>query len=76
MEAVFRNIGWPSMRLLENILSNDEGICDRRKHRCRVQKSRTSILKGRNSRSHQGKARRMSMLLAIVIILPVIVRPV
>jgi len=75
-EAVFRNIRWPSMRLLENILTDREGICDRHKLCCWMQKNRTMILKRRYSRSPRRKARRMSMLLAIGIMLPVIVRPV
>lgn len=76
MEAVFRNIRWSSMRLLENILSDREGICDRLKHCRSMQKSRTMILKRRYARSPQRKARRMSMLLAVGIMLRVIVRPV
>ena len=64
------------MRLLENILRDREGICDRSKYCCCVQKGRTMILKRSYSRSHQRKARRMRMLLAVVIILRVIVRPV
>ena len=75
IQSVLGNTRWSSMRFLENILRYRQLIRESNCH-CRVQNSRALILKWRYPRSLQSKVRRMRMLLAIPIVLPVIVRPV
>ena len=75
IQSVLGNTRWSSMRFLENVLRYRQLIRESNCH-CRVENSRTLILKQRYPRSLQSKVRRMRMLLAIPIVLPVIVRPV